>query len=91
MRSIGQGSGSECLLFYKSQRKSTLNDILKCHDINYIEKLKNLCEQKVVKTMEKQIIKINEFFTSIIESIKILRKRRFEFEFKKLDKNNVKS
>ena len=39
--------------------------------------------------MEKQIIKINEFFTSIIESIKILRKRRFEFEFKKLDKNNV--
>ena len=45
MRSIGQGSGSECLLFYKSQRKSTLNDILKCHDINYIEKLKNLCEQ----------------------------------------------
>ena len=44
MRSIGQGSGSECLLFYKSQRKSTLNDILKCHDICYIEKLKNLCK-----------------------------------------------
>ena len=56
---------------------------------NLKKRLKNLCEQKVVKTMEKQIIKINEFFTSIIESIKILRKRRFEFEFKKLDKNNV--
>ena len=41
----GSGSGSECLLFFKSQRKSTLNDILKCHDIGYIEKLKNLCEQ----------------------------------------------
>ena len=44
-RNIAQGSGSENLLFFKSQRKSTLNDILKCHDICYIEKLKNLCEQ----------------------------------------------
>ena len=43
-RSSGQGSGTDCLLFYKSDRKSTLNDILKCHDIEYIQKLKNLCE-----------------------------------------------
>ena len=44
-RNNGQGSGSDGLLFYKTDRKSTLNDILKCHDIGYIEKLKNLCEQ----------------------------------------------
>ena len=44
-RNNGQGSGCENILFYKSERKSTLNDILKCHDIGYIEKLKNLCEK----------------------------------------------
>ena len=44
-RNVAQGSGSENILFFKSQRKSTLNDILKCHDIEYIEKLKILCEQ----------------------------------------------
>ena len=44
MKNTTQGSGSESLLFFKTQRRSTLNDILKCHDIGYIEKLKNLCE-----------------------------------------------
>jgi len=44
-RNTGQGSGCENILFFKSERKSTLNDILKCHDIEYIEKLKNLCEK----------------------------------------------
>ena len=43
-KSSSQGSGCENILFFKSERKSTLNDILKCHDIDYIEKLKNLCE-----------------------------------------------
>ena len=38
-------TGSEYVLFYESNRKSTLNDILKCHDIKYIQKLKNLCEE----------------------------------------------
>ena len=45
LKNTSQGSGVECILFFKSERKSTLNDILKCHDICYIEKLKNLCEQ----------------------------------------------
>ena len=38
-------SGSEFILFYESDRKSKLNDILMCHDIKYIQKLKNLCEE----------------------------------------------
>ena len=33
-------SGSESILFYETERKSTLNDILKCHDFNYIKRLK---------------------------------------------------
>ena len=38
-------SGSEFILFFESNRKSKLNDILKCHDIKYIQKLKSLCEE----------------------------------------------
>lgn len=38
-------TGSEYVLFYESNRKSTLNDILKCHNIKYIQKLKNLCKE----------------------------------------------
>ncbi len=39
-------SGCENILFYESSRKSCLNDILKCHDFKYIEKLKELCNIK---------------------------------------------
>ena len=38
-------SGSEFIVFVESNRKSKLNDILKCHDIKYIQKLKSLCEE----------------------------------------------
>ena len=39
-------SGYENILFYESNRKSCLNDILKCHDFRYIKKLKELCSIK---------------------------------------------
>ena len=39
-----RGSGCENIIYFKSERKSTLNDILKCHDIDYITKLKDLCK-----------------------------------------------
>ena len=29
-------SGNDFIVFYESNRKSNLNDILKCHDIKYI-------------------------------------------------------
>ena len=38
-----QYSGIENILFYESNRKSCLNDILKCHDYEYIQSLKELC------------------------------------------------
>ena len=36
----------ENIIFYESKRKSCLNDILKCHDLNYIQKIKNVCSIK---------------------------------------------
>ena len=53
-------SGSDNFLFWESKRKSTLNDILKCHDIKYIQKLKKLCEEiKELKNNPKKAIKEN--------------------------------
>ena len=36
----------ESIFFYESNRKSCLNDILKCHDLDYIQKLRDLCRTK---------------------------------------------
>ena len=44
IKNMMQNSGTEKILFFQTERKGTLNDILKCHDIEYIERLKNLCE-----------------------------------------------
>ena len=38
-----QHSGCENIVFKESERKSCLNDILKCHDFNYIQRLKEYC------------------------------------------------
>ena len=57
---IPNHSGSENFLFWESERKSSLNDILKCHDIKYIQKLKNLCEEiKELKNNPKKAMKEN--------------------------------
>ena len=45
IKNMNQSSGCEKILFFQTERKGTLNDILKCHDIGYIENLKNLCEK----------------------------------------------
>jgi hypothetical protein len=42
-------SGSESILFYETERKSTLNDILKCHDFNYIKRLKEFYKKSYKK------------------------------------------
>ena len=42
-------SGCENIFFYESKRKSCLNDILKCHDFNYINRLKVLCTDINIK------------------------------------------
>ena len=39
-------TGCENIIFHESNRKSCLNDILKCHDLNYIQKLKKICQSK---------------------------------------------
>ena len=47
-------SACENVIFYESQRKSCLNDILKCHDINYIQKLKEICHTKSNNSSQKK-------------------------------------
>jgi acetoin utilization deacetylase AcuC-like enzyme len=47
-------SACENVIFYESQRKCCVNDILKCHDINYIQKLKEMCHIKSNNTSQKK-------------------------------------
>ena len=60
---------------------------------NSSEKLKNrlkrYSEQKVMEKMKKQMINVNRFFVTLIESIKFIRKARCLNEFRKLDKYNL--
>ena len=42
-------SGCENFLFFESDRKSSLNDILKCHDLKYIQKIKEICRNMNLK------------------------------------------
>ena len=37
----------ESIFFYESNRKSSINDILKCYDLDYIQKLRNLIINKL--------------------------------------------
>ena len=56
---------------------------------NLKQRLKNYCEQKVIEKLKNQMINIDNFFTTLIESIKFIRKIRCFNEFQKIDKNNV--
>ena len=49
-------------------------------------RLKKYCDQKVIEKIKKQMINVNNFFTTLIESIKFIRKIRCLNEFKRLDK-----
>ena len=52
-------------------------------------RLKKYCEQKVIDKIKKQMINIDNFFYSLIESIKFIRKTRCLNEFTKMDKDNM--
>ena len=52
-------------------------------------RLRRYSEQKVMEKMKKQMINVNRFFITLIESIKFIRKTRCLNEFKKLDKYNL--
>ena len=56
----------ESIFFYESNRKSCLNDILKCHDLTYINKLKELCQ---FKSNNNSSFKKNENFNNKISKI----------------------
>ena len=85
-------TGARPLLFFLFDRdKETCNGVH--HDIRRAPQrrhlLKNYCEQKVIEKMKKQMINVDNFFTTLIESIKFIRKIRCFNEFTKIDKNNV--
>ena len=52
-------------------------------------RLKKYCEQKVIDKIKKQMINVDNFFFTLIESIKFIRKTRCLNEFTKMDKNNM--
>ena len=56
---------------------------------NLKKRLKNYSEQKIIEEMKKQMINVDNFFFTIVESIKFIRKTRCLNEFTKMDKNNM--
>ena len=51
-------------------------------------RLKKYSEQKIIDKIKKQMINVDNFFFTLIESIKFIRKTRCLNEFTKMDKNN---
>ena len=52
-------------------------------------RLKKYCDQKVIEKIKKQMINVDNFFITLIESIKFIRKIRCFNEFKRMDKWNL--
>jgi serine/threonine protein kinase len=52
-------------------------------------RLKNYCKQKVIEKIKNQMINIDNFFITLIESIKFIRRTRCLNEFTKMDKYNL--
>ena len=52
-------------------------------------RLKKYSEQKIIDKVKKQMINVDNFFFTLIESIKFIRKTRCLNEFTKMDKNNM--
>ena len=67
-------TGYENFYFYETNRKSCLNDILKCHDLNYILKLKEICYSKNQPSSSAKKQEIKEKKTKGLNIQKILNK-----------------
>ena len=52
-------------------------------------RLKKYCDQKVIDKIKKQMINVDNFFITLIESLKFIRKIRCLNDFKKMDKSNL--
>jgi serine/threonine protein kinase len=52
-------------------------------------RLKKYCDQKVIDKIKKQMINVDNFFITLIESLKFIRKIRCLNDFKKMDKSNM--
>ena len=63
-------SGCENICFYEIKRKSCLNDILKCHDFNYIQRLKDFCTDINIKNNNLNNAKKRDYSPKKEKSIK---------------------
>ena len=76
-------------LYLKAEKLIEYAENSKYASENLKIRLKNYCEQKVIKKIKKQMINVDNFFITLIESIKFIRKVRCLNEFQKLDKDNL--
>ena len=83
---IGMVSGK---LYLKAEKLIEIAQNSKFSPENLKIRLKKYSEQKVIQKIQKQMINVDNFFITLIESIKFIRKTRCLNEFTKLDKNNL--
>ena len=76
-------------LYMKAEKLIEITQKSKFAPENLKARLKIYCEQKVIEKMKKQMINVDNFFTTLIESIKFIRKTRCLNEFTKMDKYNM--
>lgn len=76
-------------LYLKAEKLIEFAQNSKYSPENLKMRLKNYCEQKVIEKIKKQMINIDKFFITLIESIKFIRKIRCFNDFKKIDKWNM--
>ena len=76
-------------LYMKAEKLIEITQNSKFSPENLKVRLKKYCEQKVIEQFKKQMINVDNFFFTLIESIKFIRKTRCLNEFTKMDKNNL--
>ena len=76
-------------LYLKAEKLIEYAENSKYASENLKTRLKNYCEQKVINKIKKQMINVDNFFNTLLGSIKFIRKVRCLNEFQKLDKDNL--
>ena len=76
-------------LYMKAEKLIEFTQNSKISPENLKIRLKNYCKQKVIDKIKNQMINIDNFFVTLIESIKFIRRTRCLNEFTKMDKYNM--
>ena len=76
-------------IYWKAEKLIEFTQNSKFSPENLKIRLKKYCEQKVIEKIKRQMINVDNFYFTLIESIKFIRKTRCLNEFTKMDKNNM--